>query len=100
MICLQTLQTWLYKLEYVYKDVCKDGFIDRYERSDMVKNHANFLKKMEKLKLFLEKFNENGTIRSKIYFCHYIVRDEDFYPIIIITYDKYIFMVNDGIQQV
>lgn len=31
IICLRIAQTWLRKLKYVYKDVRKDVFVDRYE---------------------------------------------------------------------
>ena len=44
----RTAQTWLRKLGYVYKDVRKDVFVDGHERSDVVEDRANFLKKMEK----------------------------------------------------
>lgn len=77
----------------------KDIFIDGYERADLVKNCANFLKKIKKLNLFLVEFNKDGTIKPKIYFFNCIVENEDFWPIIVITYNKYIYLANNRIQK-
>lgn len=43
----RTARRWLCKLEYEYKDVRKDVFIDGHERSDVVEDRRNFLRKME-----------------------------------------------------
>lgn len=45
-------------------------------------------------------FYEDNTIKSKIYPPNYIVRVENSWSIIIITYDEYIFFINDIIQWV
>lgn len=45
------------------KDICKNVFVNRYEKSDVIENCANFLKKMEELKSYMIKFFENGAIK-------------------------------------
>lgn len=50
-------QIWLYKLGYIYENVHKDIFVDEYEQLDVIKDHANFLKKMEELKLYIVEFD-------------------------------------------
>lgn len=51
VICLCIVQTWLCKLEYIYKDIYKAVFIDEYEKFDIMKDCTNFLKKIKELKL-------------------------------------------------
>lgn len=63
----RTAQTWLCKLGYVYKDVRKDVFVDRHERSDVIEDRASFLKRMEELKPFIVEFNQDGVMKPKIY---------------------------------
>ena len=43
------------------------------------------------------KFEENGAINLKMYPSDYVVRDKNWWPIIIITHDEYIFFANNGI---
>ena len=64
-ICLRTAQKWLRKLSYKYKNVCKNMFIDEHERSDVVEDHKNFLKRMEELKLYIVEFEKNGAMKAK-----------------------------------
>lgn len=52
-VCLYTIWSWLNKLGYEYKDVCKDIFIERYKQLNLVKDCANFLKIMEDLKSYI-----------------------------------------------
>lgn len=63
----RTARTWLRKLGYVYKDVQKDVFVDGHERSDVVEDRSNFLEKMEELKPYMVEFNEDGTMKPKVY---------------------------------
>lgn len=84
----------------MYEDMDKDIIIEVYERRNVIKDCANFLKKMDKLNSFWIKFNEDDTMKSKVYFFNYIIRGKNFWPIIIITYDKYIFLANNKIQKV
>lgn len=64
----------LCKLRYIYKNIYKDIFLDKYKQSDMVEDYINFLKKIKKLKLYMIKFNKNDIIKLKIYFFNYIVK--------------------------
>lgn len=63
----------------------------------MVEDCKRFLNKIKKLKPYLVKFNKDNTMKSKIYRLDYIVEDEDCRSIMIITYNKYIFLANDSI---
>ena len=49
-ICSYTAQSWLNKLGYEYKDICKNIFIDRHKQFDVIEDRANFLKVLEDLK--------------------------------------------------
>ena len=91
-----TAQRWLGRLGYEYKDMRKDVFIDRHERSDIVEDRKNFLG-MEELKSYMIKFEENGTIKKKIYLSDCIVYGPNRRPIIVIFLDEYTFSANDGI---
>lgn len=46
--------------------------VDRYKQAKIIKNHKNFLKKIEELKLYMIKFDQNDIIKSKIYYFHYV----------------------------
>lgn len=39
----------------MYKDVRKNVFVNKYEKVNMVKNYASFLKKIEELKPFFDR---------------------------------------------
>lgn len=41
--------------------------MDKHEQSNVVKDHKNFLRKMEELKPYMVKFNGFGVIKSKVY---------------------------------
>lgn len=56
--------------------------------------------KIRKLKLYIDEFEKNGKIESKIYFSNYPVRTKDHHPIIIIIYDKFIYFSNNEIWKV
>ncbi len=67
MIRSRKARRWLGKLGYEYKDVRKDVFVDKCKPSDIVENRKNFLKKMEKLKPYVVEFEEDGTMKPKVY---------------------------------
>lgn len=54
-------------MDYKYKDVQKDVFIDRHEWSDIVKDHKEFIKKIEKLKSYMIEFEKDSAMKNKIY---------------------------------
>lgn len=85
VIYLYTAQRWLNKLNYKYKDVRKDVFVDKYKQSNIVKDCKNFPKKMKKLKSYMVEFKEDETIKPKIYLPDCIVRKDNCYLIIMIT---------------
>ena len=99
IIYSRTAKTWLRKLGYLYKDICRDVFVDRYERSNVVKDHANFLKKMEKFKPYMVEFFEDDMMKSKIYPSNCKVGGENRQPIIVITHDECTFFANDGVRK-
>ena len=95
----RTARNWLRKLGYEYKDVRKDVFVDGHERSDVVEDRKNFLQKMEELKPYIVEFEENGTMKPKIYPSDCAVGGNDRRPIIVITHDECTFSANDGIRR-
>lgn len=62
-----TVRNWLYQLGFEYKDVKKDVFVDGHKQPDVVEDPKKFLHQMEELKPYLVKFNEDGTMKEKIY---------------------------------
>lgn len=64
MICSRIAPTWLRKLGFVYKKICKDIFIDGYKRLDEVKDYNVFLTQIEELKPYIVKFDENGLMKA------------------------------------
>ena len=38
VICSRIAQTWQHKLRFVYKEICKDVFVNSHERPDMVED--------------------------------------------------------------
>ena len=49
------------------------------------------------MKLYLIKFSKNGIIKDKSYLLDQAIGGKNCRPIILITYDKYTFLVNNGI---
>lgn len=77
----------------------KDEFIDGHEQLDVVKDCKNFLRKMEELKPYMVKFEENITMKNKIHLSDCAVYGNDCRPIIVITYNECTFSANDGIRK-
>lgn len=48
-------------------------FIDEHKQLNVVKDYRNFLKKIEKLKPYMIKFEENSIRKAKTYLFNYIV---------------------------
>lgn len=86
-ICSYISWSWLNKLGYKYQNIYKDVFIDRYEWPDMVEDHINFLKIMEDLKPYMIEFEEDRTMKPKVYPNNYIIEDLNKHSFIIITYN-------------
>lgn len=83
-------------MDYKYKNVCKNVFIDRFKQSDIMEDYKNFLKKIEKLKPYMIEFEEKSIMKIKIYLFDYIIYSND-HCLIIIIYDMYIFFANNRI---
>lgn len=58
----------------------------------MVEDSNRFFKKMKELKPYLVEFNENSTIKNKIYVPYYKISCENSWLIMVITHNKYIFL--------
>lgn len=74
-------------------------FIDGHEQSNVVEDCKRFLTKMEELKSYIVEFEENGTIKPKIYPHDCAIEGEECRPIIVITHDECTFSANDGIRK-
>lgn len=74
-------------------------FIDGHEQSDVVEDRSSFLKCMEDLKPYMAEFEEDGTMKPKVYPPGCIIGSEDYRPIIVIIHDECTFSANDGIQR-
>ena len=73
--------------------------VDGHKQLDVIKDQNQFLIKMEELKLYMVKFDKDGVIKAKNYLRDCVIGDKKWWPIIIITHDKYIFFANDGLQK-
>lgn len=99
VICSSTAQKWLYKLEYEYKNVYKDMFIDRHKWLEVVEDHKIFLEKIEELKLYMVEFDKNSVMKFKVYLSDCAIGGNNRQPINIITHNNYIFFTNNRIQK-
>ena len=97
VIYLHILWKWLDKLEYEYKSVYKDVLVDEHKWADIIKDCKNFLKRLERLKPYIIKFEKDNIIKPRIYPANYAVGGNERQPIIVITYDKCIFFANNRI---
>lgn len=83
----------------MYKNVYKNVFINGYEQLDIIEDYKIFLNKIEKLKPYIIKFDENSLIKPKVYLLDYAIGDNHWQPIIVIIYNEYIFFSNNSIQK-
>lgn len=61
----------------MYKNICKEVFVDRHEQSNVVEDCANFLKKIKELKSYMIEFFKDGAIKPKVYPSDCIVKGEN-----------------------
>lgn len=66
----------------------------------MVEDCQKFLKIMKNLKLYLIKFEEDRSMKTKNYLDNCTIGNNICQLVIIITYDKYIFFINNEIQKI
>lgn len=76
-----------------------DVFIDGHERSDVVEDRNNLLKKMEELKPYMVEFEEDGAMKAKTYPFDCAIGGPNRRPIVVITHDECTFSANDGIRK-
>lgn len=77
MICSCTAWRWLYKLGYEYKDICKDVFVNKHKKLDIIKVCKNFFTKIEELKPYMVEFEEDNIMKPKAYFSDCVVRGDE-----------------------
>lgn len=52
--------------------------MNKYEQSDIVEDHSNFLnKRIKKLKRYIVEFNKDSTIKLKVYLSNYIIKSKN-----------------------
>lgn len=71
--------------------------MDKYKQFDIVEVYTNFLKEIKKLKPYMVDFFEDNVMKPKVYSFNYKVKNENSWLIIVITYDEYIFFVNNKV---
>lgn len=79
--------------------MCKNVFVDKHKRADVVEDCKTFLKKLKELKPYMVEFEEDDTMKSKVYPPNCTVGVDERRLIIVITYDKCTFPANNGIQR-
>lgn len=99
LLCSRTAQKLLCKLEYEYKNLHNDIFIDKHEGSDVIEYCKVFIWKMEELKPYLVEFEKNDAIKPKVYLLDCTIRGNNRSPIILINYDECESSANDRIQR-
>lgn len=67
-------------------------FINRNKNQILLKITIFFLKRLKKLKPYLVDFNKDNTMKKKDYLANCTISDSDCQPVIMIIYDKYIFL--------
>lgn len=75
-------------------------YINRHEWSDVIEDYKIFLNKIEEFKPYIVEFDKDNKIKLKVYPLNYVVGDNNWQPIIMITHDKYTFYANDRIWKV
>lgn len=73
----RTARRWLCKLGYEYKNIRKDIFIDEHKRPDVIEDQKIFLRRIEELKPYVVEFENDRTIKPKIYLSDCAVDGKD-----------------------
>lgn len=94
-ICSKTIQKWLNRLGYKWKEVQKDAFLDKHEEKDMVEYKKTFLNEIKLLLPYFVEFFNDGSMLSITYFENCIMDSPDQKLIIIMTYHKSTFSINN-----
>lgn len=91
-----TTHIYLNKLGYQYIDIKKGVFFNRYKWPDIVEYRAQFLKELEALSPYLVEFQVDSSIEEKAYPLDCIVNDPNKRPVMLITHNESIFLINDN----
>lgn len=90
-------RNWLYKLDFEYKNIKRNIFVDGHKQPDMVEDRRKISKYNKDLKPYLVEFKEKGLMKTKKYPDDYAIEEDKYCLVIVITHDKCIFFANDGI---
>lgn len=93
------MQTWLYKLRYIYKNIRKDVFVDRHKQFDIIEDYIYFLKKIKELISYIVEFNKYDTTKPKVYSSNYTIKRKNQQLVIVITYDECFSSANNSAQK-
>lgn len=52
-------------------------YIDKYKQFDIVEDCIKFFKKMQELKPYMVEFNQNCTMKPKVYSPNYVIEGEN-----------------------
>lgn len=74
--------------------------MDKHKHFDVFEDYANFLKIIKNLKPYMIEFEKDRIIKTKVYPDDCIIKSQNWHPVIIITHDKCIFLVNNIVRQV
>lgn len=69
------------------------------KQPNVIEDRQKKILKMEELKLYLVEFNEDSIIKEKTYPANCIVNSSDCQPVIVNTYDVFIFFTNNRIRK-
>lgn len=53
-------------------------FVDGHKQLNIIKDHINFLRKIEELKSYIVKFNQDGAMKPNIYLFDCVVGRENY----------------------
>lgn len=73
--------------------------MDGYKQSDVIKDCKFFLRKIEELKSYIIKFDKVGVMKPKVYSPDCVMKEDNQPFVILITYDKYIFLANNEVYK-
>lgn len=89
----------LYKLGFEHKTINKVVFINKHKWLDVAENDKKVWSTIKNLELYLIEFKEEKLVKTKEYLNDGVVERNKYYFVIVITYNKYIFFINDRIKK-
>lgn len=93
------MRNWVYKLDFEYKNIKIEVYINEYKQPNLFEDCEKFLNTIKSLKLYLIEFQKYESIKTE-FFCDNCIIKKDIYDlIIIIIYNKYTFFASNKIQK-